>query len=91
MPHSRERELALELLGYAYFAWSVVEFFGDESRGDIIMTAVDGAVPGGSIDALAQARQAFAVDPQDAWDRVSVFRESWEREPCARPDSLAAA
>jgi hypothetical protein len=74
--------LAREYGAYWYLSATLLEFFTDDRPLQDFerCLASDGAH---SIEALAAARQGFAVEPQIVWDRVSAFRRAWSMMPHA--------
>ena len=68
--------LAREFAAYWYLCVTLVEFFTDTREA---IEFQRGESPGPqSFEQLAQARQAFTIDPGLAWDRVSAFRAEWD-------------
>jgi Cdc6-like AAA superfamily ATPase len=87
----RATDLALELTAYAYFVVSITEFFCDELDQSRLEAAIDPDAGEDSIELLAEARQAFAVDAYEAWDLITRFRTGWRLEvvdPPARPQHV---
>jgi hypothetical protein len=68
---------AQELVAYAYFLVTVVDLFQSSTVADVLRPAVEEREGGSSIETLACARQAFALDLRGAWALVSRFRRSW--------------
>ena len=79
--------LRLELAAHAYFCATLLVFFGSPISRQAMITAT---APRGSLsfDALAHARQAFAVNPRLAWVTINRFREAWKLPTLAEPESL---
>jgi hypothetical protein len=83
-PGAREpaavRALRLDFAAYCYFCATLHEVFTDQINHGAMIDAT-GAIPGpGSFDALAAARNAFAVDTHLAWHMVTGFRKAWSLE-----------
>jgi hypothetical protein len=83
-PGAREpaavRALRLDFAAYCYFCATLHEVFTDQINHGAMIDAA-GAIPGpGSFDALAAARNAFAVDTHLAWHMVTGFRKAWSLE-----------
>jgi hypothetical protein len=74
------RGLRLDFAAYCYFCATLHEVFTDQINHETLIDAT-GAAPGpGSFDALATARNAFAVDTYLAWRMVTAFRKAWSLE-----------
>ena len=74
------RTLRLDFAAYCYFCATLHEVFTDQINHEAMIEAT-GATPGpGSFDALAAARNAFALDTHLAWRMVSGFRKAWSLE-----------
>ena len=74
------RSLRLDFAAYCYFCATLHEVFTGQINHEAIISAT-GATPGpGSFDALAAARNAFALDAHLAWRVVTTFREAWSLE-----------
>ncbi len=85
--------LTHEIAGYWYFAATLIEFF-DDTRSIDDFEALDIRTGPGSIEHLARARQAFAVDPGIVFTRVSQFRTAWRFhtfDPMSQPVAVAPA
>jgi len=68
--HREVLSSAFEILAFAYFTITVrslVESFESE-------TATRDAIENAAVDRLAEARQAFSVDPSEAWGSISSVR-----------------
>lgn len=80
--HWEALSIALELVSFMYFVATLDEFMptlGTEAE----TTAALGA---GAIEGLAEARQAFARGPGEAWEAISDLRgETLGEEPLALP------
>lgn len=78
------RALRLDFAAYCYFCATLHEIFTDRINHEAMIEAT-GPTPGpGSFDALAAARNAFALDTHLAWRMVTGFRKAWSlqtREP----------
>jgi hypothetical protein len=70
--------LALEFVGYRYFAVTVLAFFSSSSD-EMLRSALHPSE--GGLDALSAARARFAEDPRLAWELVSRFRAARELGP----------
>ncbi len=69
--HEEVMGIALEVISFAYFGVTLVEFMqtlGTPEQGKR-------AAERGYFDDLAKARQAFSVNPGEAWEKISAFRE----------------
>jgi hypothetical protein len=74
------RTLRLDFAAYCYFCATLHEVFTDQINYEAMIEAT-GATPGpGSFDALAAARNAFALDTHLAWRMVTGFRKAWSLE-----------
>ena len=83
-PDPREPEavriLRLDFAAYCYFCATLHDVFTDQINHEAMIEAT-GATPGpGSFDALAAARNAFALDTHLAWRMVTGFRKAWSLE-----------
>lgn len=88
-PRALER-LLHEYAAYWYLCATVTEMFNESltpERGGRLVDA-EGLV---SIEQLARARQALAIDARLAWKRISDFREEWTLDPLVLPVAGAAA
>ncbi|HYP56327.1 MAG TPA: hypothetical protein VEQ41_08535 [Solirubrobacterales bacterium] len=63
--------IALETIGFAYFVATLRELMS-RLRGE---SETKEAIETSAIERLAQARQAFSVDPSEAWRAISAVRE----------------
>jgi hypothetical protein len=71
----------VDFTGYLYFCLTLVDFFDsklDEQRMQIATNPSTGAA---SVDALASARQAFALGAYHAWYGIAGFRAGWHLDP----------
>jgi hypothetical protein len=74
------RSLRLDFAAYCYFCATLHEVFTDQINHQAMIEAT-GAAPGpGSFDALAAARNAFALDAHLAWRMITTFRKAWSLE-----------
>jgi hypothetical protein len=74
------RALRLDFAAYTYFCATMDEVFTNQLN-HLAMIEATGATPGsGSFDALAAARNAFALDTHLAWRMVTGFRKAWSLE-----------
>ncbi len=71
------RSLATELVGFAYFAATLLDFFDDSLDRSKLEECRRGDDEQKRLDALAEARQLFAINASVAWERVSAFRRAW--------------
>ena len=79
------RALRLDFAAYCYFCATLHEIFTDRINHEAMIEAT-GPTPGpGSFDALAAARNAFALDTHLAWRMVTGFRKAWSL-PTREPD-----
>jgi hypothetical protein len=79
--------LRLDFAAYAYYCATLQEIFTDKLDGERIITATSDPGPG-TFDALAAARNGFALDTLMAWRLISRFRKAWSldtREPVRSP------
>jgi hypothetical protein len=79
--------LRLDFAAYAYYCATLQEIFTDKLDGERIVTATSDPGPG-TFDALAAARNGFALDTLMAWRLISRFRKAWSldtREPVRSP------
>lgn len=89
----RAREIAIEIDFFNYFAATVLEFFGDEARfSEIVRPAELGGpeidpVAVNVLEAIAGARQRFAISPWLAWDAVAGARDAFSAERWGDPRS----
>ena len=93
-PESHAASLKLERLLREYavfrcFGITLIEFFSD-TRTNVDFAGAAQADDESSIDQLARARQAFAIEPELAWERLSAFRRAWDLDPRAGPSCLAS-
>jgi hypothetical protein len=75
--------LWIETFGFCYFALTLSEVFDkrlDEAR------ITDRLTGPGSFEALARARQSFAVDPRLAWFALTEVRTTWNLATFDLPD-----
>jgi hypothetical protein len=66
-----------EVVAHAYFLETVRDVFREDRVSDVLRPAVEQHGDAQSIEMLAEARQAFALDLQTGWDLVSEFRAAW--------------
>ena len=71
------RRLGTELVGFSYYAATLLEFFDDRLDRQRLEVGEKTQVRETRLDTLAEARQTFAINSAIAWDRVSAFREAW--------------
>lgn len=79
--------LRLDFAAYAYYCATLQEIFTDKLDGERIIAATSDPGPG-TFDALAAARNGFALDTLMAWRLISRFRQAWSldtREPVKSP------
>jgi hypothetical protein len=62
--------IALEILAFAYFVDTLQDLLPRLATAE----TTRGAIHDGSIDRLAEARQAFAINPAQAWEVISEIR-----------------
>ena len=74
----RLNALALEFVGYRYFAVTVLAFFSSTSDQEL-ESALEPS--DGGLDSLSAARARFADDPRLAWELVSRFRAARHLTP----------
>jgi hypothetical protein len=70
--HREALSIALEIITFTYFVVTVRQFLlglSDEAE-------MKAAITNSALDLLAKARQAFAINPGQAWDAVSRTREN---------------
>lgn len=68
--HREAVSIALEVITFAYFVVTLRELMPTLGTPE----TARGALHNGSIDRLAKARQAFAINPAEAWEAVSAVR-----------------
>jgi hypothetical protein len=73
----RLRALAGELVGFVYFAATVLQFFAASVGRASLEEGQLGTIEEKRLDRLAEARQLFAINAAFAWERVSAFRNAW--------------
>lgn len=86
--------LAAELIGYLYYCRTLLEIFAAESPGDVDrLTDFVDEDDGARLDALARARQNFAVNPFVAWAQLDDVRRAMglSTHPLPRPFMVAGA
>ncbi|MEV6521630.1 hypothetical protein AB0M43_06825 [Longispora sp. NPDC051575] len=86
--HALLVRLQHEALGYLYHCATVLEVFDAGLTADRFGAARDGA-GAGSLDALARARQLFAVNSRLAWLTIGGFRAAWGLRELAPPSITA--
>lgn len=69
--HREALSIALEIVTFAYFIATLTEFMPTLTTEAETKAAVANSV----LDGLAQARQAFAVNPAEAWEALSRVRD----------------
>ena len=89
MPESKialERlaSLALEYVGYKYFAATILDFFSRAVDQDL-RSALKASAGAGNIAILSSARARFADDPRLAWSLVTQFRQAHKINPDLPP------
>ena len=88
LPEQEERQLRVErrelqslatrLTAFAYYAATMLRFFGRFESRDFVEMAIDAEadpVLGAPVDRLATVTQTFAVDINSAWAMLSAFRD----------------
>jgi len=63
--------IGLEIITFVYFTSTLLELTNEATPETFKRAIVEG-----SIDGMAQARQAFAINPAEAWSAVSAVRRS---------------
>ncbi len=82
------RAIANEVATLYYYAATVLEFFDDQLREDVLEDALRGKDP--YLERLARARQDFTLGPSIAWGQIDAFRSAagllplWQRPTTAR-------
>lgn len=80
--HREALSIALEVISFCYFVTTLSEFIA--TLGTEAQTV--GAIEGSAIEDLAVARQAFTINPGEAWASTSRFRqEHLKKEPIPPP------
>jgi hypothetical protein len=77
---ARLGSLALEFVGYRYFAATLLDFFSHAADAEL-RNALSADAGTGSLQALSLARARFADDPRLAWALITMFREAHHIEP----------
>ena len=81
----RLRALGTQLVTFAYYAATALEFFPKFSDHAFMTVILEGAEGKGDnpsyVDDLAGVTQTFAVDITSAWAMISRFRERLQLEP----------
>lgn len=70
--HQEALAIALEVLTFTYLGVTLVEF----TRTLGVTRLAEKAAADSAFDELAAARQAFSVNPGEAWEAISSFRQS---------------
>ena len=79
-PAATASRLGLTLAGFLYYLATLIELFRDDRTKDEFKEldeSATGAATIRQVEYLTRARQAFAVSPLIAWQRISDFRASW--------------
>lgn len=74
------RTLRLDFAAYCYFCATLHEVFTDQVNREAMSEATGATLGAGSFDALAAARNAFALDTHLAWRMITGFRRAWSLE-----------
>jgi energy-coupling factor transporter ATP-binding protein EcfA2 len=69
--HREALSIALEIVTFAYFTITVRDVMARMLDEESIKRAIEGS----AVDGLAQARQAFATNPSEAWLAISAARQ----------------
>jgi hypothetical protein len=84
--------LTVELVGYFFYCRTLLELFDvtEDGPADRLIRLMD-TDGGRDLDALAQARQTFSVNPFVAWDQLRTLRDAHGLPDCELPGSLRVA
>jgi hypothetical protein len=88
MTHQDLVRVAGVLVGYYYYAATLLEFFGVEPDEERIRRALRSQEENGSLQQLALCQQAFSINPRVAWTVLSTFREAWKLRTVEFPSVL---
>lgn len=75
----------LDLAAYVYFCATLQEVFTDQLDHERILAASSVPAYLGSFDALARARNTFALDTALAWHLITQFRAAWSMKTVKLP------